>query len=60
MGGVFSGKSVDVPKVKTEVPAIPIEEEKPSKRRRARGRLETILTGELAPVTRKKTLLGGA
>jgi len=59
MGGLFKSpktvKALPVP----EVEAIPTAQE-PTKRKRRRGRGETILTGELEPVTTKKTLLGGS
>jgi hypothetical protein len=60
MGQLFSSpKSIKLPPI-PEPEAVPQlsgeEEEKPRKKRR--GRTETIITGELEPVTTKKTLLG--
>ena len=60
MGGLFrSPKTIAAPIV-PEVEPIPTvgDIDKPARKRR-RGRGETILTGELEPVTTKKTLLGG-
>lgn len=59
MGGLFkSPKTAKAPPV-PDVEAIPtVGDVKKPKRRRGRG--ETILTGELEPVTTKKTLLGGS
>ena len=60
MGRLFS-------KPKTKTPVLPEEEVLPTtipddpsqaKRKKHRGRSETIITGELEPVTTKKTLLG--
>lgn len=59
MGGLFkSPKTVTTPVV-PEAEIIPeaADVEKP-KRKRLRGKGETILTGELEPVTTKRTLFG--
>ncbi len=61
MGGIFSSPKTQKP------PPLPEEEVLPTtmpddpsvgKRRKHRGRSETRITGELEPVTTKKTLLG--
>lgn len=61
MGGLFSSpKETKMPKVDTSPEPVPQVEPDVKKRPRRRGRPETILTGELEPVTTKKTLLAGA
>ena len=59
MGFIFGRpKAPDIDMPVSEPLAIPeVGKEKPKKRKR--GRRETIITGELEPVTTKKTLLGG-
>jgi hypothetical protein len=62
MGGLFSSPSPPTPAVPPPPPVPEVDEE--AKRRaqlRARrrsGRSETIVTGELEPITTKKRLLG--
>lgn len=61
MGGMFSSpKSMKLPVVEEEPPevvteAIKGEGDKPKRRK---GRAETIITGELEPMGKGKTLLG--
>lgn len=60
MGGIFSSpKSVKPPALPQEETLIfdDPEGEKKTRSRRS-GKAETIITGELEPVTRKKYLLG--
>lgn len=66
MGGLFKSPKTVTPPPVPEPEAIPTvtsevsPEAKPAaKKKRRRGRAETILTGELEPITTKKTLLGG-
>jgi hypothetical protein len=60
MGNLFSSpKSLKLPVVEEEPPITEDEiagEE--SKKKRRKGRAETIITGDLEPITTKKTLLG--
>lgn len=59
MGQLFSSpKTVKTPVVPEAeaIPEIGIDTE--DKTRKRRGRSETVITGELEPVTTKKTLLG--
>lgn len=61
MGQLFSSpKTVKLPPVADPEPipelTVDTDETKKGKKRPSRG--ETIITGELAPVTTKKTLLG--
>ena len=61
MGGLFSSpKTVEPPTVPDPepIPEIGIDTDKKPSRRKHRGRTETVITGELEPVTTKKTLLG--
>lgn len=58
MRGLFgTPKSVTAPVI-PDPEAIPTVADKPAARKRSRGRSETVITGELEPVTTKKTLLG--
>lgn len=62
MGGIFSTPKTTHPPALQEEEVLPVpsdEVEPVRKRRKHRGHSETILTGELAPSTRKDTLLGG-
>lgn len=61
MGGLFkSPETIKAPIVPEPEPIPTVGDvDKPARKRR-RGRGETILTGELEPVTTKKTLLGGS
>lgn len=59
MGGLFSSpKTVKAPALPDleQIPEIGIDTD--TTRRKRRGRGETVITGELAPETTKKTLLG--
>lgn len=63
MGGMFSSpKSVKMPPIPEPepepLPELTIDEDTKGKRKRYKGRSDTIITGELEPVTTKKTLLG--
>jgi hypothetical protein len=59
MGGLFGKpKVVSAPPVPPPAPIPEIDMEAPRRTKRTRGRRETIITGELEPVTTKKTLLG--
>lgn len=60
MGGIFkTPKTMKPPPLKEEEVLPLMTEDVPIKRRRHRGRSQTILTGDLTPVTTKKVLLGG-
>lgn len=61
MGGLFkTPKPIEMPVVEEEPPEIVSETVKGegAKPRRRKGRAETIITGELEPVTKGMTLLG--
>lgn len=61
MGGLFSKpKSIKMPPVAEEPPEIVSESIKGegAKPKKRKGRAETIITGELEPITQGKTLLG--
>jgi len=59
MGQLFSSpKSIKTPPVPDPEPIPEIGKEDKNTRKRRSGRTDTILTGELEPVTSKKTLLG--
>ena len=61
MGGLFSKpKSPKLPPVPAPeaIPETASPEEQRKFRKKRSGRAETIITGELAPTTNKKTLLG--
>ena len=63
MGGIFSTPKTQKPPPLPEEEVLPLDQEteEPAKKRRHRGRSETILTGDFAPATgNKKVLLGGA
>jgi hypothetical protein len=64
MGGLFSSpKTVSAPMLQKESPppeviSEEIKSEEGARARRKKSRPETIVTGELEPLTKKKALLG--
>jgi hypothetical protein len=61
MGQLFSSPKTKIPVLPEPeaepMPELSVDDDK-GKRKRYKGRSETIITGELEPVTNKKTLLG--
>ena len=61
MGGIFSTPKTQKPPPLPEEEVLPTtlpDDPNEGKRRRRSGRNDVIITGELEPVTTKKTLLG--
>ena len=61
MGNIFSSPKTQKPPPLPEEEVLPTtlpDDENAGKRRKRRGHAETIITGDLEPVTTKKFLLG--
>lgn len=61
MSGLFDKPDVVKPPTPKPAPPVPTVDEtvgEQAKKKRPRGRQETFLTGDLIPVTGKKTVLG--
>lgn len=62
MGGIIGGggskPTFPKPEPPPAIPEVGEEVEDIARRKRPRGRQETFLTGELVPMTGKKTVLG--